>query len=449
MSIFGTIPGVAMSAGDAPAAHSLPAADSTNSPADLGEGGAPNAPARGNAPAQSQQILTPAARERARASDFTRAVTRRAEVIDAPMESADPNDPFAELVPAGSNVTRWSDPIDGEAEQAAQFAQEDAAGQQGAAGTSREQAQGQPPQLTREIVQNWKDKADLLDALMSGSDLPKEMMGIIVAYDAGSGRKNRKTVGDLVRGNLREADYTRSKQEISEIKRQYDTREIGMVQIVGAISGGDPQAFRAAMNFLPGATETFYKACMVQGYEWDAERQLSPQERQILAQNRQMQVMLQRKQMELEAAQQMRAPTEPSLNEAQAHFVNQLRQLVPLAEKKMAAMRRPFVRSSFTDMLWNPTWQVYARDRFNGDMMIDDVVEVLTSIMQQAEDHLRSTGATHEPRAAREVPPVSRTAAAPASQLSTQNLAAMAGAPSYGRQPERARIGDIAGINRR
>jgi hypothetical protein len=466
MSIFSGTPGVTTSFVDGGAvSHNLPPI--AGEPPDV----APVEPApAGTDPARtgttrqeperaaSQRVMTPAAR--ARAGELLRNVGKQVQQVEPDLVPEDPSDEFSPLVErslvgnTGAQLARANtESIDAEIAELAREGEasllDHAEEQGGQAEEGRSTPAAAPAdQLTvQQRVAQWKKKAELLDALFEGADLTEEMCRRFIVPFKENGRIVRESVYDSVRGRMRAGDYTRGKQQLAEIKRQYGQAEAGMVQIVGALTGGDPVQFRQAIEFLPGALETFFKACVVQGFQWDAERRMTAQERALVNQNRQLLLDKQRHELELTAARNQSAqlPSQPTVDERQAFFEQELTKLLPIAADRLMKRGTPYVNSKFTRMLWEPTWRSFLQT-WDGNLTVDDVTDQLISIMEQTAEHERAGGIVHTPRAATELPPVSRTSPAPAAQLNTQNTAAQAGAPSYASPngaPQRGRIGEL------
>jgi len=291
----------------------------------------------------------------------------------------------------------------------------------------------------------WKKKAEQWDAIVNGGDLPDEFLTSFRTVKI-DGRPVKFSVRDMERERFREADYHRKLHALKQREQYAQNQENGVAQIVQALTSGDPQLFLACMQWLTGAFETFHRAALVHGAQLDALNNMDPMQRQMALQLHQANAQQQRMAVELASAraqaQQQVQQTDPSGDHAR--FKHQLEQMYPIAKRILEQRGTPFVENSITAKFWRSTWEMFASS-YNGELTTADVVDVLASIQQQADEEVRRQPA-YEPAAARQLPGVSRAAAGPNMQQNV-NQAPRGSGYQNGRQT-RARLSDIANINR-
>lgn len=417
------------------------------------------------APPQQAQPTPPVRQtpkqQRARASDFGRFAGKPETMTEVAEVGEDASDPFAPLVERsivgakGQELAR-AEPIDAEAEQVARLAAQDAQAQHAEEPVEAQATlvEDDPRTKADPRYKQWKEAFEVMSALAKGGDLPADGDSWLVPMDFGEGRRGRLTIKDLKRGWLREADYHRKLRDVHEMRRSNETWEAGLTQMTQGLCGGDGNLFIQACQLMPGGYETFVKAAMICGFQADAWRRLPPEQRQLAEQNRLIQAENARLQMQMRQLQQQAQQVQAQQPTPTAElFAHQLQQMLPIAEKILAAEGRPYIDSPHTRQIAKDTMDVFIEDfrRNQRELTTDMVVELLRSIMQQAEDIAGRN--PYVPAAAQQVPPIARTAPAPSSQIASQ-----AGAPNYGSQnqarppangrPQRARLSDIAHINR-
>jgi hypothetical protein len=379
-------------------------------------------------------------------------------------EVGESDDPFAPLVErsikgnAGQELAR-TEPIDSEVARVAQLSAQDAQAHREDEPIEAEATlvEDDPRTKADPRYKQWKEAFEQLSALARGGDLPETSEAWLVPMDFGEGRRGRLTIKELKRGWLREADYHRKLTAVHEQRRSNEAWESGLTQMTQAMCGGEGQAFIQAMQLMPGAYETFIKAALIWGFQADAWRRMPESERQLAQQRQQLAAENARLRMQnQQLAQQNQQVQQTQPNPTGDFYRHQLEQMLPIAAKILEQEGTPYIDNRHTQIIARDTWAGFAEDFRNTpgkELTTDMVVEVLRSIMQQAEDIARRSG-PYVPAAAQQVPPVARTAPAPSSQIARQ-----AGAPNYGSQNQarppaqngrqtRARIGDISHINR-
>lgn len=445
-------------------------------PAGLDQGGAQGEPQGQPQRAPAAAPAKPAAPQRARAGDFApHQREREATSVVENLVPEDPDDPLSALVERSAGNAGAELAIHNEVDAIAELAKRDAARQRGKREPEVIDTEGEDVGESAAEVVDWesdefkthplypkfaelKAAADKLEGDQLHADLRAKFIPVELNVGEANGRPITRqymlTVDDLARGFMRQSDYTKKLEGLYAYEDALQQRERGMNALVGALNSGDPETFMRMIRYI-GALTSFQKAAYAWGAQIAREEAMSPEQRQVIAYNRQLQDELYKAKLAEENAQRALQAAQagiqrpPSYDEQ--YLVNQLQQLLPRAKELLAKRGRPYVESDKANELLLSSWNTFLRTRDSAaEFTTESIANVLEGVMEQIEQ-LMAAGyiPDPQPRAAGMLPPVTRQAPAP--NQTGARAALQAGAPNYGsngRQPQRARIGDIGQINR-
>lgn len=316
-----------------------------------------------------------------------------------------------------------------------------------------EQAQGEIAARQKE----WQEAYEKWSALEAGDELPETLHAKLYPVTLKGGRKGALPIKELARGYMRQDDYTQKLRELYEYEAHIQARERGMWNVLGALTSGDGGVFMEMITFLQ-AFPTFHKAALMHGIALDADRNMTPRERQAANVARQAQAQAYAAQVEANALRnqmqqaQQQQPQQLAGGVDNTMVQHQLAQMLPRAIERMAAAGTPFVETALANRILTADWEVYCEQVRRGEAQLstDGIQDVLTGVMQRVAEH-EAGGWIPEPQPVADrqklLPPVSRVAPQP--NPPQQRTARQAGAPNYSNgNPKRARLGDINFINR-
>lgn len=401
--------------------------------------------------------------QRGRLDDFAPHV--RSNHIEVTEVAEDADDPFSAIVDRtvkgakGQELARKAPPknIHEEIEAVAELSAADAAAAQGLDQETEELEATlveDDERLTSDPrYKRWVEAETRLSELEKADHLPEAYYSKFIPVELPDQRKTQVNIVELQRSYLRQSDYTHKLREMRDYERAIKQREAGVQRLINQLGSGDANHFLQFIEFA-GAMKGFQQAALMWGWNLEQEERMSPDERQVRQTNRQLHQELMRARIEADSlrnqaaqAQQQQQPESPDA----AYISHQLNQMLPLAAKRLEEEGRPFISSSLAEEILKRDWEVFCREH-QGELSTASIMDVLRGVMEQVEVHIQS-GYVPEPppKAASQVPPVSRQAAPPTGQA-TARSAQLAGAPNYAQQSQngkRARIGDLQNIHRR
>lgn len=375
-------------------------------------------------------------------------IAARAEVMDRPIDANDPFSPLDNGLDAQAQALALSDepdplaPLPPEGEEQPLQAQTINADEIRAWLNERQQ---------------WIDSDDLPDPFYA-------KFGVATV----NGQRYRIPVSEAFKGYQRNEDYSNKLREMYAYEQQLQQREAGLQKLLTDMDDG--QKFLDAMVFL-GKFEGFAKAAIIYGTQLDAERRMTPEQRQVYQAMRAERARSQRLEMELRAlrgqqqAQQQQPaqqPQGPTSEQVQQIYMQQLAHIAPKIAAKLGFVNTPIAQMEF-ERHFNARLPSIAGQ----DLTSEFVEDVMSAAMESVEAHLQrsgyapvNAGAPAQPTAAQGQPRVPSgnprggqwTRAqqqAAAAQQRRQELPPVSQLPGpsqptqNGGRPQRARIGDF------
>ena len=225
----------------------------------------------------------------------------------------------------------------------------DAQGQALAVEGQQYDEQGQPiqpePALQAHIVNEAEIRAWLEERhqWVAADDLPDPFMGKFVTARV-DGQSYRIPVSEAVKGYQLHADYSNKLRELYAYRDQLQQREAGLQKLLMDMDDG--QKFLDAMVWL-GKFEGFSKAAIIYGTQLDAERRMTPEQREIhkamraeraYRQRLEIEVRNLRAQQQPQQAQQQQGPTADQIRDI---YMQQLVHIAPRVQEKLGFVPTP------------------------------------------------------------------------------------------------------------
>lgn len=409
-------------------------------------GAAAPAPA---APAQSGQTTYAPAQQRARVGEFNAfSAGIMPQLSQQPVHGADgiPGQGIAvqnaEVLDRGYDA---QDPFD------QQFSGQDAQAQALAVEGQQYDEQGQPIEqplqaqvVNREEIQAWlSQRQQWIDA----DDLPEEFQGKFVTARV-DGKNYRIPVTEAVKGYQLQADYSNKLRELYAYRDALQQREAGLQKLL--VDMDDGQKFLDAMVFL-GKFEGFSKAAIIYGTQLDAERRMTPEQRQVHQALRAQRAHLQRLEIENRNLRAMTAPQQqaqqqgPTAEQIQQIYFEQLKYIAPKVAAKIGFVNTPMAQREFELHFNNMLPSIQGQD-----LTSEFVETVMIAAMQSVDAHLQRSGygPAQPPTAAAQMQPRVPAGTPQGGQYARRQLppvSQLPGSSSSAAQPRpaRARIGDF------
>lgn len=275
----------------------------------------------------------------------------------------------------------------------AQFGGEDASAQALAVEGQQYDEEGQPigeqplqaQVINREEIQQWlAERQQWIDA----DDLPEPFQDKFVTARV-DGKAYRIPVSEAVKGYQLHADYSNKLRELYAYRDALQQREAGLQKLL--VDMDDGQKFLDAMVFL-GKFEGFSKAAIIYGTQLDAERRMTPEQRQVHQALRAQRAHLQRLEIENRNLRAAVAPQQvqqqgPTNEQIQQIYIQQLTHIAPKVAAKLGFVNTPMAQREFelhfNNML--PTIQ-------GQDLTSEFVETVMLAAMQSVDAHLQRSG---------------------------------------------------------
>jgi len=355
--------------------------------ADVVTGGAPAAaPA---APAQGGQTTFAPSQQRARVGEFNAfSAGIMPQLSQQPVHGADgiPGQSIdvqnAEVLDRGYDAPDPFAPFEGQDAQAQALAVE---GQQ-------YDEQGQPiEQPLQAQVLNMEEVRGYLDQRqkwLEADDLPDEFNDKFVTARV-DGKAYRIPVSEAVKGYQLHADYSNKLRELYQYRDSLQAREAGLQRLLTDMDDG--QKFLDAMVFL-GKFDGFSKAAIIYGTQLDAERRMTPEQRQVHQALRAQRAALQRLEIENRNLRAQTAPRQteqqgPTNEQVQQIYIQQLTHIAPKVASKLGFVNTPFAQAEFERHFNNMLPSIQGQD-----LTSEFVERVMLAAMQSVDAHLQRSG---------------------------------------------------------
>lgn len=240
------------------------------------------------------------------------------------------------------------------------------------------------------------------------------------------GRKYRVPISEAVAGYQRNADYSNGMAEVAAGKRENDRTRQGFLNVLADMNGGE--SFLRMVRSL-GKEEGFQQAAKLYALQWNAERQMTPQQRAVMDHARKLerenyQLKMQQRQLE-QVTQQQRPP-----DQQQQYIHHQLSQMVPAAARKVNLPWSPLAEQQI-DLHFAQMGPEHFRK--GGELDTNFVMRVIMAAKETVEDTVAKSNAVLAQQMPAP-PPVQRLpGAAPAGSATQQ--------PNG--KPTRMRVGDM------
>jgi hypothetical protein len=371
------------------------------------------------------------------------AVQDRALLNEGEAQVLDPNDPFFAGQDAQAQALAVADdpfaPIDPDAP---------------TEGTAPVEAQANV--VTAEDIKAWLDE---YHSWRQADDLAEPMLDKFVVARV-DGQQYRIPVREAVKGYQLHSDYSNKLRELYAYKQNLELRERGLQKLLADMDDG--QKFLDAMVFL-GKFPGFAKAAIIYGTQLDAERRMTPEQRQVHAQLRAQRAELNRLALENRSLRvavkpQQQQPQQqggPNAEQVFQVYMQQLQYLVPKVAQKLGFVNSPYASQEF-ERHFNQMLPGIAGQ----DLTSEFVENVMRATMESIDRQLASHTGFIQQRQVQNAPPPAQAqpgfARAPNGQFAGQQqqqqrrrqlppagqLPGPAAPPSQQR-PTRARIGDF------
>lgn len=249
---------------------------------------------------------------------------------------------------------------------------------------------GQPLQahvVNAEEIRAWLDE---YQAWKAADDLAEPLQDKFVVAQV-DGQRYRIPVREAVKGYQLHADYSNKLRELYAFRDQLQQREAGLQKLL--IDMDDGQKFLDAMVFL-GKFDGFSKAAILYGTQLDAERRMTPEQRQVHANLRAMRAHMQKLELEnrnlrgsLQPAQQQQQPQGPTNEQVQAIYLQQLTHIAPKVAAKLGFENTPIAQMEFERHFNNMLPTISGQD-----LSSEFVENVMRAAMESVDQHLARSG---------------------------------------------------------
>lgn len=224
-----------------------------------------------------------------------------------------------------------------------------------------------------------------------GDDLPDPLMDKFVVAQV-DGQRYRVPVREVIKGYQRNENYSNQLRALNELKRNLEQREAGLQKLLTDMDQG--QSFLDAVVFLD-KFKGFSEAAIIYGTQLDAERRMTPEQRQVHQHLRAQRAELQRLALENRALrgaqqslQQQPQPQQgPSSEQVQAIYMQQLKHLAPAV-----AQRIGFVNTPVSQLEFEKHFNARLPNIAGQDLTSEFVEDVMLAAMESVESHLRRSG---------------------------------------------------------
>lgn len=252
--------------------------------------------------------------------------------------------------------------------------------------------------VTEAELRGWLEERQ---GWIEADDLAEPFMDKFVSARV-DGQSYRIPVREAVKGYQLHADYSNKLRELYAYRDQLQAREAGLQKLL--VDMDDGQKFLDAMVFL-GKFDGFSKAAIIYGTQLDAERRMTPEQREVHRHLRAQRAQLQRLEIEnrnLRMSQQVQqAPQQqqgPTNEQVQQIYLQQLMHIAPKVAAKVGFVNTPIAQREFelhfNNML--PTIQ-------GQDLTSEFVETVMIAAMQSVDAQLARSG--YAPQHMQQPPP--------------------------------------------
>lgn len=253
--------------------------------------------------------------------------------------------------------------------------------------------QGQPiEQPLQAQVFNTEEIRGYLDqrqAWIDADDLPAEFQDKFVTARV-DGKAYRIPVAEAVKGYQLQADYSNKLRELYAYRDSLQQREAGLQKLL--VDMDDGQRFLDAMVFL-GKFEGFAKAAIIYGTQLDAERRMTPEQRQVHQALRAQRAELQRLAIENRNLRAQTQPVQqqqqqgPTSEQVQQIYFEQLKYIAPKVAAKLGFVNTPMAQREFELHFNNMLPSIQGQD-----LTSEFVETVMLAAMQSVDAHLQRSG---------------------------------------------------------
>lgn len=296
---------------------------------------------------------------------------QNAQVIERPI---DPNDPFSPLdngLDASAQALALSDepdplaPIPPESDQPLQA-----------------------QTINAEEIRAWLNERQ---QWLESDDLPDQFLGKFGVATV-NGQRYRIPVSEAFKGYQRNEDYSNKLREMYAYEQQLQMREAGLQKLLADMDRGE--SFLDAMVFL-GKFKGFSEAAIIYGTQLDAERRMTPEQRQVHQALRAQRAELKRLEIEnrtlrAQGQAQQQQPQQqqgPTSEQVQQIYMQQLAHIAPKAAAKVGFVNTPMAQAEFEKHFNMRLPSIAGRD-----LTSEFVEDVMQAAMESVEAHLQRSG---------------------------------------------------------
>lgn len=255
-----------------------------------------------------------------------------------------------------------------------------------------EQAQRQhDDSLRAEVMTAAEVKAAYEEHLRwrDADDLPDPLMEKFVTAQV-DGQRYRIPVREAVKGYQLHSDYSNKLRELYAYKQNLEQREAGLQKMLADMDDG--QKFLDLMVFL-NKFKGFSQAAIIYGTQLDAERRMTPEQRQVHAQMRAQRAYLQKLELENRQLQARMAPQQrpqqqgPTNEQVYQVYMQQLAHIVPRVQQKLGFVASPYAQAEFERHFNQMLPTIVGQD-----LTSEFVENVMRASMESVESQLRRSG---------------------------------------------------------
>lgn len=296
---------------------------------------------------------------------------QNAQVIERPI---DPNDPFSPL-DNGMDAQAQALALSDEPDPLAPIAPDD-----------EQPLQAQT--INAEEIRAWLNERQ---QWIESDDLADPFMGKFVVATV-NGQRYRVPVSEAVKGYQRNEDYSTKLREMYAYEQSLQQREAGLQKLLTDMDAG--QTFLDAMVFL-GKFKGFSEAAIIYGTQLDAERRMTPEQRQIhqalraeRAERKRMEIELRTLRGQQQSLQQQpQQPQGPTSEQVQQIYMQQLAHIAPRVAAKVGFVNTPIAQAEF-ERHFNARLPTIA----GKDLTSEFIEDVMVAAMESVEAHLQRSG---------------------------------------------------------
>ena len=236
--------------------------------------------------------------------------------------------------------------------------------------------------VSADEIRAWIDE---YQAWKKADDLPDVLHDKFVVAQV-NGQRFRIPVSEAVKGYQLHTDYSNKLRELYAYKASLEQREAGLQKLL--VDMDDGHKFLDAMVFL-GKFPGFAKAAIIYGTQLDAERRMTPEQREVHRALRAQRAELQRLEIENRTLKAQQAPREqqadggPSVEQIRQIYLQQLSHIAP----KVAA-QPGFVNTPLSQTLFEKHFNAQLPGIAGQDLTSEFVERVMRAAMDDVELHV-------------------------------------------------------------